>query len=213
MIARREINQGKDGSQAGRGFRKLLEYKRFVLYLHVCPEQGIRIPLSVTFVTLCSLQISAGCPLSHPPQVLPVVLLNCQQHKTKVLSRHKQLYLRINAYLGDGSYKRKRAPFLPPSFFLYPLGPPSQDWQTCDLHPRCWTNGTGQSDASCQDTLSTVASVLFMRLAVFSSMADHFSMQDELASGCWCWTYWGEDTGWAKFSDLMPSTKEMAGCV
>lgn len=48
---------------------------------------------------------------------------------------------------------------------------------------------TGLSDTLCQDTLSTVASVLFTRPAAFSSMADHFSMQDESVCGCLHWTY------------------------
>lgn len=43
---------------------------------------------------------------------------------------------------------------------------------------------TGQSDTSCQSTLSSVASVLFTRLAAFSSMADHFSMQDAPVCEC-----------------------------
>lgn len=85
MIAKGEINQWKDGSQARRRVQKVFRKCRiFLLYLHVCAEQGTRIPLASPltemFVSFCSLQISSGCPLLHH-QLLPVVLLDCQHQR------------------------------------------------------------------------------------------------------------------------------------
>lgn len=96
-------------------------------------------------------------------------------------------------------------------FFFYPSGQLSPDQQKCDLHRCGWIKGAGQSDTSCQDSLSTVASVLFMRPAAFSSMADHFSMQDEPKSVDVGIRPTRGEIGGVQFLGLLP--KEGAGCI
>lgn len=145
---------------------------------------------------------------SPSPPALPVVLLNCQQQRSVFFFFFTQQASGVNehtcANLTLGGWQTKEQGTLgksfppgeteaedqrgtspdlrSPSFTLQAQRPP--DKQTSDLYPCGWIEGAGQSDTSCQDTLSSVASVLFTRPAAFSSMADHFSMRDEPVCRC-----------------------------
>lgn len=177
-------------------------------------------PPAQVFVRFCSLQISAGCPLLHHQ----LCLWRCSSVNSRGLWFYtaglccKWAYLYLSDIGGQTKtdhvhqilpwrnarqqHKQGRASLDLCSPLFYPTVPPSPDQKTSDLHDCGWIEGTGQSDTSCQDTLSTVASVLFTRRAAFSSMDDHFSMQDEPA-----WVGSGE------FLVLMLGTKEGVGGV
>lgn len=115
-------------------------------------------------------------PSSSPP-ALPVVLLNCQQHRTRDFTQQPcgvNEHTCTNMTLGGrrracmlsksipGGMKakeqRRTSPYHCSPYFTHQAAVPRQV-QMSDLHPCGWIEETGQSDTSCQDTLSTVASV------------------------------------------------------